>query len=248
MPPPRPDIAWLVLVQRPHEAPPLPTRPDLTILPLPGAEGTSASRNAALEAARTPFVLFADDDVTPDMDGIARLLARITALPGGDGKAPDILTGRLTGSGKRYPETARRLHLYNCGKTGTPEIMLRLDRVRARGLRFDTAFGLGSAQPLGEEFVFLADALKAGLSARFEPVTLGHHPGPSSGSDWTDPANLRARIAVLSRVFGRAAPVLRTAFAWKHRRALRAAPGGAWGFVRGRVSEPRAPARRGETL
>ncbi|MDJ0825043.1 MAG: glycosyltransferase family A protein [Rhodobacter sp.] len=228
LPPPEADITYLLLLQRPQDAPPLAPRADLTVVPLDSL-GTAASRNAALDAAKTPFLLFADDDVALDIGGVKRLLDRLAAAPG-----LDIVTARLAGTAKRYAPRAHRLRRWNAGKTGTPEILVRLARIRARGVRFDADFGIGGRYGLGEEFVFLADALAAGLRGRFEPVTIGRHPGAGTGGDWADPALLRARIAVLARVFGRAAPLARLAYALKHRRRLAAAPGGAVGFLLGR--------------
>lgn len=230
LPPPDPDICWLVLVQRPDAAPELPVRADLTVVPLE-TRGVAASRNAALDRAETPFLLFGDDDIAFDMGGVKRLLAVLEADP-----ALAIVTGRRGGSAPaRYAGQGHPLRLWNAAKTGTPEILLRLAPVRAAGVRFDAKFGLGGKYPLGDEYVFLADALKAGLKGRFEPIVLFTHEGDSTGADWADADRLRARIAVLNRVFGRAAPLMRLAFAVKNRRRLKGAPGGVRGFVRGRI-------------
>ena len=231
LPPADPVITYLVLLQRPGDAPALPARTDLRVVRLDSL-GTATSRNAALEAAETPFLLFADDDIALDLAGVKRLRAALAADP-----TLDIVTGRIAGTAKHYADRPYRLRRWNAAKTGTPEIMLRLNRVRVGTIRFDPAFGVGARHGLGDEFVFLADALRSGLRGQFLPVTIGRHPGDSTGADWSDPALLRARIAVLDRVFGAAAPLWRLAFALKHARRLRRAPGGIRGFVRGRIPE-----------
>ncbi|WP_172300515.1 glycosyltransferase [Pseudoruegeria sp. HB172150] len=233
LPPPDPAVTYLILLQRPGEAPALPPRPDMAVRPL-AAVGLSASRNAALTLAETPFLLFGDDDVALDMSGVKRLLARLEAAP-----ELAIVTGRRAGEvPRRAAARARPLRLWNAARTATPEIMVRVAPLRARGIGFDAKFGLGGRYPLGEEYVFLADALRAGLRGRYLPVTVGRHDGPSTGADWRDPALLAARIAVMARVFGRAAPLARLVFALRNGRRLRGAPGGVAGFVLGRCPDP----------
>lgn len=200
-------------------------REDVRVQPLETL-GVAASRNAALDRTQTEFLLFGDDDIALDPAGISALLGVLET-----NSHLVIATGRRSGDvPARYSKGPRRLTLWNTAKTATPEIMVRLDAVRAAGLRFDEGFGLGAEHPLGDEYVFLADALRAGLSGRYVPACVGHHPGASTGAGWGDRRLLRARVAVLSRVFGPLAPLARLAFALKHRRRVPF-----WGFVLGRV-------------
>ena len=76
----------------------------------------------------------------------------------------------------------------------------------------------GTAASLGEEYVFLADALAAGLAGVHDPLPVSVHPHESSGFVWEGEAQARARALVFSRVFGRAAPLVRLAFAAKNAR------------------------------
>lgn len=222
LPAPQSFLRYLVLVQRPDEAPALPARDDLTVLALPSL-GLSKSRNAALAQAKTPFLMVADDDTVLDLAGIETLLAALEAAP-----ELAFVTGEL--AGRSRGGRAYRLSRWNTGRTNSSEMLLRLAPIRAAGLGFDEGFGLGAAHGLGEEFIFLTDALKAGLRGRHLPVTVARHPDASTGERWDDPALLRARAAVMTRVFGRWAPLLRLAFALKHRRKLPV-----WRFVmRGR--------------
>jgi GT2 family glycosyltransferase len=48
----------------------------------PHASGPAAQRNAGWRAARTPLVLFTDDDCRPEPDWVERMLAAATAHPG----------------------------------------------------------------------------------------------------------------------------------------------------------------------
>ncbi len=223
--PSAPGLDWLVLVQEadadprigPHLAA-LAARADVTVARL-GSTGLSRSRNAALGLARGEVMLVADDDVTHlpgAFDGIRGFFAARpgTALLAGQSFAPDGAPR------KRFPARARRLRRWNAGGISSHELALRTAPVRALGLRFDEGFGAGAgtAAFLGEEYVFVADCLKAGLAGAYLPLPLTVHPAESSGFVWEGEAQARARAAVIARVWGRAALPMRLAFALRNRR------------------------------
>jgi glycosyltransferase involved in cell wall biosynthesis len=208
-----PGVAWAVLVQKPAGLPAFGGRPDITVTALPGT-GAARSRNAAIERATTPWLLFADDDLTYDPAALAALLAR---LPG----AEHILTARLTRPDgtlrKRYPADRARLTRTTVARYGTPEIALRPRALIAAGVRFDETFGAGTPRFMGEEFIFLADALRAGLSGHHAAIALASHPVESAGTLWTEQA-WTIRRAVFARALGPLAVPARAAFALKNRR------------------------------
>lgn len=215
LPPMTPGVDIMVLLQMP---PPMPEallpagRPDIRLVLLDSV-GVAQSRNAALEQAQGTYLLFADDDVALDMGGVLAIRAHLRDHP-----ALDMAVGRLLGPGPaRNAPRAKRLRLTNSAHIGTPQLMVRRDRIRARGILFDTRFGLGARHPLGEEFIFVTDALKAGLRGVHLPLAVGAHPHQSSGTNWADQTLLHARAAVLQRVFGRAVLPFALVFAWRHR-------------------------------
>ena len=106
--------------------------------------------------------------------------------------------------------------------------------MRARGQRFDEGFGVGAdtEASLGEEYVFLADCLAAGLNGVHDPLPVSVHPHESSGFVWAGAAQARARALVFARVFGRAAPAVRAAFALKNARRFGSRTD-LWTFLRG---------------
>lgn len=258
LPPPTPDCVVLVLAQEmsadavPDAAPDVgltgsENRADLRLIALPG-RGVAASRNAALACADTDFLLFGDDDVTLNMGAVLQMRAHLAADPG-----QAMVVGHLSGPDRPDPprpdpprtEPLRTgpLRPGNAGRVGTPALMIRLAPFRSRGLRFDERFGLGASYPLGEEFIFVTDALQAGLRGSWLPVLVGHHPGPSSGANWADPVALRARAAALHRVFGARVLPYALGFAWRHRARL-GGPGklhrlrGMTGFVAACLRQP----------
>jgi Glycosyl transferase family 2 len=220
--PAAPGVDYLVLVQEagadPRVAPHLAAlarRADVTVEPL-ASTGLARSRNAALALARGEVVLLADDDVThPEgaFDAIRRFFR--------DHREAALLVGvslDAAGVPRRRP-LSRRLSRWNAGRAASHEIAFRAAAVRAAGVGFDERFGIGAGTPdfLGEEYIFLADGLAAGLVGRHRPLPVSVHAAPSTGDRWDGPAG-RARAAVLARVFGRTAPLARLGFAIKNRR------------------------------
>lgn len=229
-------LDYLVLAQEP-EAPGvaahlavLAARADVTVLRLATA-GLARSRNAALDAARGAILFLADDDVAHPPGAYDAIRGFFAANPG-----LDLFVGRSldpAGRPRKRPLPRRRLTRLNAARASSHEIAVRLASVRAKGIRFDEGFGVGAGTPatLGEEYVFLADALAAGLKGVHEPLPVSVHPAESSGFVWEGAAQARARALVLSRVFGRAAPLARAGFALKHRR--RFGRGDLWVFLKG---------------
>lgn len=216
-------VDYLVLVQAPDADPRiaphlamLAARPDVTVAPL-ATRGLARSRNAALDLARGAVVLVADDDVSHPPGAFAAIRGFFRDRP-----AAALLVGvSLGGDGapRRRPLDAR-LSRWNAGRAASHEIAFRTGAVRAAGVRFDEGFGIGAGTPafLGEEYVFLADCLAAGLAGRHAALAVSVHPAPSTGDGWAGPEAARARAAVLGRVFGPLAPLARAGFALRNRR------------------------------
>lgn len=234
-----PGVDYLLLVQDadidPRLGPALAAlaaRPDVTVLPL-ATTGLSRSRNAGLDAATGEILLVTDDDILHPPGAFTALRQAFAADP-----SLALFVGRsLDPEGrprKRPIARRRRLTRLNAARASSHEIALRLGPVRAAGLRFDEGFGVGAGTPalLGEEYVFLADALAAGLRGVHDPLPVSIHPAESSGFVWQGPAQARARALVFGRVFGRRAPFVRLAFALKNARRFRSRAD-LWTFLRG---------------
>jgi hypothetical protein len=238
LPPPRPDVELLVVVQDGPAGPSADRRPDVRYVDLAG-RGVSRSRNAVLDHARGTFVLFGDDDIVFDEAGVRRVLEE---LQRDDGLALALAAavdehGQLR---KRYPRRGTRLHRWNSGKAATYEMIVRRAALSTAGVRFDEEFGAGAEQYLGDEYILIADAVRRGLRCRFFPHVVAMHPRTSSGSGFGTARDAAARAAVFGRVFGRAAPVARLAFLIRAPRRFGSVRVAA-GFVRGKP----APGGRG---
>ena len=236
LPPPVAGLRYEILVQRPPAVMPRTTRSDVRYTPL-DTVGLSHSRNSALAHCDTEFLVFADDDMALDTDGLRALAGHMLAAPH-LGFTAGWRMGRLPASGRRAGRYTLRKH--NAGRLCAPELMIRVETIRASGVRFDTRFGVGAAQPVGEDYVFVCDMLDAGLHAEAFPIVTGAHPDMSTGDDWGDLQLLAARRAVLMRCFGGMAPVMRLAYALRHRKRMGGWLG-AWRFWAGRIKSGENP-------
>lgn len=177
--------------------------------------GISQSRSAVIDHCATPVLLFMDDDVTIDLAGVQALADYLAARP-----ELTVVSGVIERTDRRKISTASRMTRWNTGRAMTPEMMVRVEDIRKSGVRFDSDFGLKGKYPIGDEYIFLTDLQKAGCRGVLVPIVLGSHPDTSTGDNWDDPVLRHARQAVLRRVFGAWAPLIRFGFGVKHRNRL----------------------------
>lgn len=217
LPEPRPDWEVLILVQSDSPITDAPLRDDLRLLVL-NSRGVARSRNAAIDNARGRYLYFADDDILIDSQGLAESIAHLERC--GCAVACGRVIDEHGSLRKRYAANATRLTLFNSAKVGTIEMVLRVAAAREQHLRFDENFGAGSENYIGDEYIFIADLLKARLQGHAIPVTVAMHPATSSGAGWGTERDLRVRANVFDRVFGGIAPLIRIGFAVKHWRRI----------------------------
>lgn len=175
-------------------------RADITLTATEGT-GAARNRNAALLTVSSPLLLFADDDLHFSPEGLTALIARFAALPD-----MDFLCCRISDEAgnprKRYSPDGASVRWWNCAKVGTPELALRPAAFRAKALAFDPRFGAGMPDCLGDEYIFLCDALRAGLNGQHAALTLASHPAESSGTRENE-ATMEIRRRVFHRAVGR---------------------------------------------
>jgi glycosyltransferase involved in cell wall biosynthesis len=179
--------------------------------------GVAKSRNAALDNAKGKYLIFGDDDITFRESGLQQLIDYLEQHP----ECAIVMAQAVDENGalrKSYPSKSHKLSRFNSAKAATYEMMVRVDAIKNKGIRFDENFGAGVDNYLGDEYIFIADALNAGLKGVFLPVPVAVHPKDSSGSGWGTKRDLTARAAVFSRVFGPTAPLIRALFLMKSRK------------------------------
>lgn len=207
------DREFIILVQNPNEESYVFDVPQSKLVELK-SKGVAKSRNAALKYASGKYLIFGDDDITFAEEGIKTLLQYFEENP----QCSIILAQTSDETGilrKSYPTKQHKLTKYNSAKAATYEMMVRTDAIREAGITFDENFGAGANNYLGDEYIFIADALNKGLKGVFLPVRVAIHPKESSGSGWGTQRDLTARAAVFTRVFGATAPVFRALFLLK---------------------------------
>ena len=173
--------------------------------------GLSRSRNAAIRLSTADLCAIADDDVKYLQNAECTIAAAFSRYP----RADVICFMAVDHGGKpfrRYGTRARYLRTYNAGFVASVTIAFRRASIHHAGLRFDEEFGLGSVYPTGEEYVFLTDAMKAGLGALFLPMPIVVHGESSSGTDYRNSRLLTAKGAVFARAFGALGLLLIPAF------------------------------------
>ena len=162
--------------------------------------GVTKIRNQVLANAKGDYLIFADDDIKFDEEGILNAIeymedAELALLLG---RAVDE-TGALR---KSYPAKPQRLNKLNSAKAATYEMLVNTKAVKQAGVSFDENFGAGAPDTyLGDEYIFIADLVANALNCYFVPITLATHPTDSSGSGWGTPRDRKARALIFDRVF-----------------------------------------------
>jgi hypothetical protein len=204
------SVNSLVVVQNPEGTVTPTFANDVEVLEL-RSKGVAKSRNAAILNTKTEYLIFGDDDIEFSEFGIASAINFLNTNP----NISILLMQAVDETGalrKSYPSSAHKLKLTNSAKAATYEMMIRVSDIKAAGIKFDENFGAGAANYLGDEYIFIADALRSGLKGRFEPIIIATHPTDSSGNLRNSAVDRSARAKVFSRVFGIWAPVMRTLF------------------------------------
>ena len=221
----RPDWETVIVVQNPGEKswqladfPKLTGRGDLSSEELQST-GVAKSRTRAIWLAKSEYLVFADDDIVFSESGLEEAVKYLDQNP----RLSLLLAQAQDPSGKlrkQYPKSPAKLSVWNSARAATYEMIIRVDAIRQFGVVFDENFGAGSENYLGDEYIFIADLLRAGGKAEFVPITIATHPEDSSGSGWGTSRDRVARARVFTRVFGALAPLVRLGFGLRRRREL----------------------------
>ena len=162
--------------------------------------GLSKSRNLAISKANSDICLIADDDAS-----FVEELHSIVLNAFRENPKADIITFKICVPGRGYYKNYSTKKFWykrkNIFKVSSIEIAFKSNSIKKCNLKFDEEFGLGSKYPLGEEAIFLNDALINGLKVLYLPIGIVYHPIESTGKKYTI-EKLRARGAQIARIFG----------------------------------------------
>lgn len=170
-------------------------------------KGISNSRNLALKNAETQYVHFCDDDVEFLPNYAQTIFSTLEEF-----KKVDIFQFQILKSKEETFKPYSALFYEFSGNSlqnrrkilniSSIEIVAKLASIKENHLEFNTNFGVGSGKfPMGEEGLFLLDALEKGLSFRYIPKAIVVHEEESSGSKLGE-AQLQSLGVLFGRVFG----------------------------------------------
>lgn len=219
--PPTPDVHYVVSMQhtRPLDTEPIWTdaldalrqRSDVTVTTLEG-RGLSRNRNNALRHATADILVIADDDCRYTPRTIETIREAYAEHPGSD--IICFAAETYDGQPLRFYPDAPMGYAEACRQGYSPasvEMTLRREAIITASLTYDTDFGLGSRFPAGEEEVFIADALRAGLHVSFVPAVIVSTDAATTGRRFLHDARLQeTKGAVFRHCFGTCSALWRT--------------------------------------
>jgi glycosyltransferase involved in cell wall biosynthesis len=162
-------------------------------------KGLPQSRNIALQNASGTICLIADDDVKY-VCGFKEII--LTAFE--KHIEADIIAFQMVDENGKLFRDYQDIVKHNEQTIYTINsvvIAFRLESVKQK-VSFNPNFGLGTKFQVGNEYVFLRNALKAGLSIYFEPKIILSHPKFSSGQDIASDRLIYGRSALYYKYYG----------------------------------------------
>lgn len=169
-------------------------------------KGLSKSRNMALEFSNADIIYLTDDDIVlrEDFDTIVK--EAFASNPDFD-----ILAFNVKGIEKEFKKEVtieKKLGYFGSMKLSSVQIVFRKNFIKETGIKFDELFGAGAQYTMGEENIFLFDALKKGAKIKFIPQTIADlHIGNSTWFQGLNAKYLFDKGASFWRMFGVLAPV-----------------------------------------
>lgn len=162
--------------------------------------GVASNRNNLLNnSSNNELILFSDDDVLYS-DQIFDFI--INWFNTNDSDFLTFSVGLKNSKNETmipYPRRRKKLDIYNCGKFGTINLVVKAKAIQE--LRFDILYGPGSKFMIGEDFIFITDLLKRKFKGVFEPTILVYHEAVSTGIILSK-ALIKNRLFLFRRVYG----------------------------------------------
>ena len=166
-------------------------------------KGLSKSRNLAIELATKPLLIFTDDDVVFQPGFESHILKAFNSDNKHDGFRFEFLNGKGNFA-KKYPKHfEEKLSQFEILNTSSVELVFKRESIQHVNLKFDENFGLGTDFAMGEEAIFVADAVKKGLKIGFVPEVLVAHSHLSTSQRTTVLMQYFVHSAVFYRIYGK---------------------------------------------
>ncbi|MBA09737.1 glycosyltransferase family A protein [Flavobacteriaceae bacterium] len=162
-------------------------------------KGLPQSRNLAIENASADICLIADDDIHYVSNFKEIILDAFEKY-----QEADIITFKMTNQDGQFFRDYRNIIKHDKNTINTVNsvvIAFKLESVKGN-VHFNNNFGLGAQFQVGNEFVFLRNAINAGLKIFFEPKVILSHPNFSSGQDGASDRVIYGRSALYYKYYG----------------------------------------------
>ena len=161
--------------------------------------GLSISRNLAVDESICDYIWIMDDDVEIFEDSKYRIDELIQKYPSVDA----FILNHSTDKTQRFcSKKIRNLNYLSAASVSSIDILLKRSSIVENDIRFDERFGLGTELPSGEEYIFITDMLKKGLTILQTNIVVSYHPPVTSGQDfYSTPNKINAKKEMFKRVF-----------------------------------------------
>lgn len=179
-------------------------------------KGLSKSRNIAIQNSKAEICVFGDDDLEY-IENYEKIIEREF-----EDLKIDIVCFQVEGIEKKfknYKPEPKKIGFMDALQVSSVEIAFRRSPIITKNLKFDELFGAGSTFSMGEENIFLYDALRANLKIKYVPVKIANlHMSESSWFKGFNEEYLINRGAIFRRMSKRYYILLIIQFALRKRK------------------------------
>lgn len=164
-------------------------------------KGLSKNRNNLLNHVFSGIGIITDCDVLPVDHILENIQEAFEKFPDAD----VITFQRLdleANLNRKYSKAPFKHNKLTILKVSSIQIAFKIESIKKKKIAFDENFGAGTDLPIGEENLFLNEALKKKLKVMYYPRPLFKHELRGSGSKYSDKI-IKARVLLLNRIFGR---------------------------------------------
>jgi energy-converting hydrogenase A subunit M len=178
------------------------------------SRGVAKNRNNCLKL-RVPgsICLLADDDIVYFDESFNKILKIFE-----EEQNIDFLTFKIKTFDEKdykiYKNYTFKHNIRTLSNIGIIDVAFREECILKYDLRFDERFGPGSKYPIGEDFIFMTDALKKGANIIFKPIDIVMHGNIGTGQLLKDRI-IFGRGAMFARVFNKLSYMVNLYFAFK---------------------------------
>lgn len=179
------------------------------------SQGVAKNRNNALKhRVKGAICMLADDDVVYFNDAFSKIISLFEA-----DKGIEILTFKIKtfrGSDyKSYKKFPFKHNIKTLSNIGIIDVAFKEEVIAKYNLSFDEKFGPGGYYSIGEDFIFMTDAIKKKVNIFYRPVDIVQHGDVGTGQILRDDI-VYGRGAMFGRVFGLLSFTLNVYFAIKN--------------------------------